>query len=378
MSLAAYDGTNAPTLKVQFYKSGTWTDVITTDLRSIHTMRGRQRADLSIEPGRATIILDNHSGIYDPDYTTASTWVVSGASILNAGLQMRIIRTWSATSYVSFVGIMESPDLDPGFDATATFNFVDAMGQISAVEMPSLPNYQYINEPTATRVGRVLTAAGFTGTRSLSGTVHMQETTEGINALTLIQQCVDVQAGAFYISRTGVATLLDLGHKFSRPTQLLFDDLQGTNTVEYDSIKTQSGALQLINKAIIKRWKMKEHVATNTASVTKWGVTRTRTVVALVVSETQAQKLALYYAGKDANPKTTVSQIDFCALALGVLYPDFLSCELMDQVTVNRTTVDGRALVMHLVIEGMQEDITPDDWRVTFYTSPINPTNITL
>ena len=377
MTLAAYDGTNAPTVKIQFYKSGTWTDVSATDIRSIHEVRGRQRPDQPIAPGTCTVVLDNHSGIYDPDYTATSTWVVSGASILKAGLQMRVIKTWSATSYVTFVGILETPDLDAGFDATVTFTFTDALAQISSVQMKALPSYQHNLETTATRVGRILTAVGFTGTTSLSGTIQMQSTTEGLNAMTLIGQCVDAQAGDLYISRTGVATLLDLSHKFSRPTQLLFDDLLSTNSVEYDGIKTQSGALQVINNAIVTRGKLKQKTSTYSTSVTKWGL-KTFQIEALGASEVHAQNLATYYARKDADPHTTVSQIDFCALALGALYPDFLSCELMDQLTVNRTTVDGRALVMNLVIEGIDSLVTADDWRVSFYTSAMNGYSITL
>src|ERR1019366_2804292 len=285
MTLAAYDGTNAPTVKVQFLKSGTWTDVLSADTRQVHYTRGRQRPDLSIDPGRATIVLDNHSGIYDPDYTSASTWVVSGASILNAGLQMRVVLTWSGTSYVTYTGIMESPDVDAGFDANVTFTFIDHLAQISAVTLKALPSYQHNLETTAARVGRILTAAGFTGTTSLSGTLQMQSTTEGLNALTLIGQCVDAQAGAFYISRTGVATLIQHTDKFSRPTQLFFDDLQSTNSVEYDAIKTQPGILQLVNRAIITRGKLKQKTSTYQPSVTKWGVTRTKEVEALLAND---------------------------------------------------------------------------------------------
>lgn len=379
MTLAAYDGVNAPTLRVQFYKSGTWTDVTASDVIGVHFMRGRQRADMSIAPLAATIDFDNRSGFYDSDYLGGSSpWVVSGASILRAGLRCRLVATWSSVDYVLFTGVLETPDLDAGFAGTASMTFVDDLAAIAKVEMPILPNYQHALETTATRVGRLLTACGFTGTRSLNGTIQMQSTTEGMNAMALIQQCVDVQAGAFYISRTGVATLLDLSHKFSRPTALLFDDSRTVaNSIEYDAIKTTSGALQVINQCVVTRGKYKQKVATYNPSVSKWGL-HTKKIEALVDSDVHAQNLAIYYARKDADPTTTVKQIEFSALSLGTLFPDFLSMELLDQITVNRTTVDGRTLVMNLVVEGIQQTITPTSWRVTLYTSPMNSFSITL
>jgi hypothetical protein len=375
--MAAYDGTNAPTVKVQFLKSGTWTDVLVADTRQISFTRGRTRADQSPVAGHATIILENYLGIYDPDYTTASTWVVAGSSIIRDGLRCQIVATWAATAYVLFTGKMESASVDPGFDPTATMTFIDGLAEIAKVEMPSLPSFQYLNETAATRVDRILTKVGWTATRSLTGTLAMQSTTQGLNALTMIEQCVAVQAGSFYISRTGAATLLLHTDKFSRPTQLLFHDDRSIYTVEYDQITTTPGTLQVVNQAVIVRGKMRQKVAKNTTSVTKWGL-KTRYVEAFIQNEVHAQNLAHYYAYRDSNPTTTVSSVSFSALALGVLFPDFLTCELQDQVTVKRNTVDGRLLTMNLVVEGMDHTITPTDWRVTFNTSPMNPYRMTI
>ena len=375
--MAAFDGVNGPTWRVQLYKSGTWTDVLVADVQEIRLKRGRTRADQPPVAGVANITLDNMSGIYDPDYTATSTWVVGGVSIIRDGLAGRIIATWASTTYVLFVGVLETALVDAGFSPTVTLTFIDGLAQIAKVEIPFLPSYQYLNETTSARVGRVLTACGWTAGTSLTGTLQMQSTIQGLNALTMIEQCVAVQAGAFYISRNGVATLLPNTDKFSRPTQLLFHDDRSTNTVEYDSITTSPGTLQVINHAIVTRGKLKQKVATYTASVTKYGL-KSLYIEAFIQSDVHAQNLAHYYAWKDATPQTTVTQIQFSAIALGALYPDFLSCELQDQVVVKRNTVDGRLLNMNLVIEGMDHTITPSNWLVTFNTSPMNPYRVTI
>lgn len=378
--MAAFDGVNGPTISLELYKRNieTWVPVTATDIKEISFTRGRTRADQPMVAGNATVVLDNITGKYDPDYTVASTWVVSGVSVIRDGLRGRIIATWDEVEHILFVGKMETANVDAGFEAKVSINFVDGLAGIAAVEMPTLKSFLYLNETTSTRVGRILTAAGWPiGDRSLTGTLAMQSTIQGANALTMIEQCVKAQAGAFYISKTGIATLERHTAKFSKSTLLDFNDNRAADTIEYDNIMTSPGTLQVINEAILTRGKMKEKRAKHKSSITKYGL-KTLHIEAFIQSETKAQNLAIYYAYKDAIPKTTVTQIQFGALALDVLYPDFLSCELQDQVTVKRKTVDGRDLTMHLVIEGMSHVITPKDWRVTFNTSPMNQKNITL
>jgi len=89
----------------------------------------------------------------------------------------------------------------------------------------------------------------------------------------------------------------------------------------------------------------------------------------------------LYESRKLALPDTYVERIEFNGLVVaknGLLYPDFLSTELADQVSVQRTTYDGRPLQWNLVVEGMKHTITQNNWIVSFNTSDINPYSITI
>jgi hypothetical protein len=378
--MSAFDGTNGPTLKVQFWNGSAFADVTTTDLRSVDLMRGRTRADQRISAGTMTIILDNRSGNYDPD-NLSGTWVSSGVSLLRAGLRARLVANWSGTGYILFDGYLETPDADANFDAFSTMVFTDAIASFAKVTIPALNDFYYQGETTTTRMGRLLNYASWpTGSswRSLTGSVTLQATTQGMNMMDMVEQCVQAEGGAFYVSRSGVATFLNLQHKFSRPTMLLFDDSQASGTVEYYNLKTTAGTLQLVNDATINRGKLKIKTARYAPSVTKYGQIRRVAVDAPIFVDNVASKLALYLARKDGDPKTTVSQVSFTALALNTLYPDFLAIELMDQLTVNRQTVDGRSLSMNLVLEGAHHVITPENWDVTYYTSPMNPYRVTL
>ena len=102
------------------------------------------------------------------------------------------------------------------------------------------------------------------------------------------------------------------------------------------------------------------------------------TVNAPILNDSDADNLALYLSRKDSSPMTLVETIGFSALAFGSLYPDFLALEIGDQLTVERTTVDGRSLTLYVVVEGYNHHITQDDWRTDIMTSPMNPYSITI
>lgn len=373
-----YSGTDAPYVDVQFVKSGTWTTVTSTDLREISIRRGRQRRDFRFDAGIATIVLDNAAGLYDPDITTG-TWVVAGKSILVAGLQARIVATYGATSYVLFAGILESNIVNQGFDVTATLTITDGLAQLGKafIKPLSATQYQnyYVGEKTGERAARILDLVGWpSADRAIGGVAEMQGTEQNAYAIDLLNECANVEVGDFFISRDGKATLRVLNDKFSVPTRLEFSDVrpQPTNTIEYESITTEPGTLQLTNQAVVRWSGSVEYRATVTASAAAYGVSSLN-LTTPTYGKVRAKRTARLLAKMNADPSTRLTSVSFNALALGALYPDFLQCELLDQVTVHRTTVDGRALTWTVVIEGMDHDITPGNWSTTFYTSPMNP-----
>ena len=378
--MPSFDGVTTPAVTVQFLKSGTWTSVTTTDLIQIDIRRGRTRQSERDQAGLSVIVFNNTSGYYDPDNTSGSNpWVVSGTNILRDGLQMRIVATIGGTSYYLYYGFLEETKVNQGEAPSATMTFVDGIAYIADAQAPALATSAFA-ETAATRVGRMLTYAGWTGSTSLTGTVGMLATTQNRSCMALIYQAVDAIAGRFYISRSGVATLVPLANKFSRPTQLLFTDNQASNTVPYSQLYTNPGTYYVVNQAIVDRGEAKQYTSRYNPSVSAYGIAK-NVLDAPVATDSNAQNLALYESRKNATPDTYVERIDFNALAVGtygLLYPDFLSTELADQVSVVRTTYDGRTIQWNLVVEGMGHTITQNNWLVSYTTSAINPYSITI
>ena len=378
--MASFDGVTTPAVAVQFLKSGTWTSVTTTDLIQIDIRRGRTRQNERDQAGISVVTFNNTSGYYDPDNTSVSNpWVVSGTNILRDGLQMRVVATIGGTAYPLYYGFLEETKVNQGEAPSATMTFVDGIAYIADAQAPALATSAFA-ETAATRVGRMLTYAGWTGSTSLTGTVGMLATTQNRSCMELIYQAVNAIAGRFYISRSGVATLVPLADKFSRPTQLLFTDNQASNTVPYSQLYTNPGTYYVVNQAIVNRGEAKQYTSLYEPSANAYGIAKS-VIDAPVATDSNAQNLALYESRKLATPDTYVERIDFNALAVatyGLLYPDFLATELADQVSVVRTTYDGRTIQWNLVVEGMAHTITQNNWLVSYTTSAINPYSITI
>jgi hypothetical protein len=194
----------------------------------------------------------------------------------------------------------------------------------------------------------------------------------------MLEQCANVVGGRFYVSRTGIATLVPLANKFSRPTQLLFSDQGDANSVGYDGIITNPGTDYVYNEAIVFRGPgVLQYSAKFNASVTTYGL-KSKKLDAPVSNTTSAANLALYAARKDADAVVLAEQIDFTAIGIGALATDFLETELNDLVQVKRRTYDGRNITINSVVEGMAHSITTDNWRVSFFTSVVDPYTITI
>ena len=358
-----------PTLGVSFGTGGTFTAVSADLILSVSIRRGREQQNLFLNAGTAYVILNNQSGAFDPS-NTSSPWY----GTLVAGMQVQI----SGNGIVIYTGYLEDNAVDQGIYPTVSLTFVDGIATFGKTMIPALATSQY-QETAAARAARILDASGWSATaRSLTGTTQMMSTTLGLAAMDLLEQCANVIGGRFYISRTGVATLVPLSDKFSRPTQLLFSDQGDANSVLYDGVITNPGTDYVYNEGVVYRGPGQTQVSAKyTPSVSTYQL-KTKKLDAPTNTTTAATNLAYYAARKDADAAVLVEQIDFSAIGIGALATDFLSTELFDMVTVKRLTYDGRYLDINCVVEGMAMTIDSNNWRVSYFTSLVDPYTITI
>lgn len=391
------DGTVSPAIKVQLWRRDQpsiyqfWDTLPPTDLMLVSFRRGRSRPDFGYDAGVMTVVLDNASGQYDPDWT-GSDWY----PLLAAGTKFRLVATWDEVDYVLFTGYLESNQLDHGFAPTSTLTVADAISRISAIPTTAMADAlydtEYDDEPvydsSGTPKGRLvrLLAAGlggFLGDAVGGDQIDVPDDLlrkltpirSGSNFTQILDECALAEGGIWYVTKDNKLGMYRADNKFDRPTRLYLSDSRATNTVEYDTIQVSPGALILCNDARLsvpgRNSNDEQYWWQYTSSVTSFGI-KSIQMTAPIYNTDWAQTLCKYYSRRYAEPKSYASHVEFSAQALGVLYPDLLSCELADLLTVERTTVDGRTLTWNCVIESIEHEITPDSWRVAFDTSPVN------
>ena len=361
---------NAPSITVAFGINSVYTNVSADLILEVDIRRGRQYQNDFLESGTAAIILNNQSGAFDPSNTSSAYY-----SILVAGMQVRI----TANSTVIYTGVLEDNAVNQGIYPTVSLVFVDGLAQIAQAIAPALATSSF-SETAALRATRALDLAGWPGggSRSLTGSTVMLKTKQNMSCLEMLEQCANCVGGRFYVSRTGVATLVDIADKFTRPTRLLFSDQGDANSVGYDGLITNPGTDFVYNEAIIFRGPKKtQKTARYATSVSTYGL-KSKKLDAPISVDATAANLALYAARKDADAVVLAEQIDFTAIGIGALATDMLETELNDLVQVKRLTYDNRNITINCVVEGLAHSITADNWRVSYFTSVVDPYTITL
>jgi len=389
--MALFDGSNAPTLTVEFdlgkvgiftlgisllggtdvlgtATSSNWQAIPTTDVRSIAIRRGRTREDQANQPGTLALVLENRSGNYDPD-NLSSTYIWNGYSILTRGLGVRVSATWSGTTYVIYRGYLEQIGVDASLDPVTTFQFTDALAQIGAYTLTAISS-SYSGDTTSARVNRVLDAIGWSASlRNISGSRTMQPTTYGTTALALSEQADNCEYGRFFADRQGNLTLLPYESLLTSPFRFTLSDTRNSGTIEYDTITEAPGAKYLINTVTLNQTSTTNQTAINSLSVVRYG-TYQKAVDAPLLDNSVAATMAQVYADQNALPSTRVERVEFDAVGLSSIWPSLLQTDLGDNVNVQRTTVDNRTRTFISLVESIDIDITPFNWRVGMNLSP--------
>lgn len=387
--MSLYDGTNAPTItveidlgKVGFFTIGTsslggtdvlgvmtsnWTAFPTADVRSLSIRRGRTREDQAVQPGVLNLTLDNRSGAYDPD-NSASSYNWNGYTLLTAGLAIRVKATYASIAYVIYSGFLENIDSDVSLDPVSVFTVTDALAFLARQNVSIVAP----QETSSNRVARILNAINWSTTdRSLTGSRTLVAETISDNALDSSEYASTSEFGRLFASRDNKIVLQPYEALFTNAFRGTLSDSRAAGTIEYDNIQTNPGSRYLINIASVTDGNGAVVTATNVNSFARYGSYQRFVTTKLDPAVSSVSALATLISDRNALPSTRVDSIDFSVVGMDAsVWPQFLQSELGDNLNVERTSVDGRARVFTSLIESINYDITPNDWRVHFDLSP--------
>lgn len=242
-------------------------------------------------------------------------------------------------------------------------------------------------DTAAERIGRILTAAGYTGTAALeSGERRCGDHNLAGSALQLLQQVDATEQGRFFIAADGTPTLHNRHHNItasrSITTQATFSD---------DAVaRSQTGAsdvpfygpgptltmdvAQTINEVTVTSPTIPSGVvAGDDTTQAVYGV-QARSIETIARSPRDAESVGRYLVLKYAEPQLRADTWTVKPERKPVVWSTVLGLELGDRVIVERTPQNvGDQIQIPLYLEYIQEKVTPDDWVITFGGVPAEP-----
>jgi hypothetical protein len=198
----------------------------------------------------------------------------------------------------------------------------------------------------------------------------MQPTTFGDTALSLGEQIARCEFGRFYADRLGNLTLLPYESLFTTPSRMKFSDTRASETVEYDTIVTNPGDKYIVNQATINQATGVSQTSSDTTSQSRFGI-YPKSYDAPLLDNSTAGALAAIIVARYSLPRTRIDRIEFDAVGLdSSVWVSLLQTDLGDNCVVERTTVDSRTRIFNSLVESIQYDFTPYNWRVGMDLSP--------
>lgn len=366
--------------------SSTWTDIPVDVLRSISIRRGKTQENQVVQPGECTIVLDNRSGDFDPMNQDSPYWIslipsVGGYSYWSTNLGIRVVASWEGNDYVIYQGYLEQLSLDYGLNPTVSVTFVDALAWIAKQQIPAIPSTtlpEGLGDPVWARFDRILDkldgTAGFpSALRYLDFSVNntLYGTRYGQDALSLLQTAADCGPGRFFVDAEGRVRLLAWDGGFD--AGLTLSDSQAFGTVGYDIIEVDPGSKYLLNFVTINKIDADGNVTGSVSAADADSELRFGPSQAVYDLPTNtAEGLANFLANQYSEPFDRVRLVAFSHTNLGGNFIKTLLTDLGDYVTVERTTYDGRSLQFFCQVEGIEHEITPSTWTMSYICSTID------
>lgn len=363
------------TWDVSTFDSGTfgpdivWTD-ITADIRQLTTNLGRQREGDRYYGGMS-LVADNRTGKFTPG-NLAGPFVSAGVSQIRPRVPIRVRTVWAGVPYALAYGFVSDwGDRFPqfGFDAMTQISVVDAWLKIASVNPFGSP-LTGAGETSGQRVQRIATAAGWTlPTNVQQGVATMQATTLAQNLSTEMLLTADSEGGQVWCDPDG--TLVFEGRnsliESTRSSMARVTFGPGTGEIPMSDIQMSQAADRLANQFLLARAGGTQQVAADQTSIALYGpIPYTRHDLICESDATVAGIAGIELAARKDPEYRPASVMIQAALNPSLMWPWALGLRIRDRVNVKvNSTVSGVTTTHHCFVEGVQHDVSPQQWATT-------------
>jgi hypothetical protein len=344
---------------------------VTEYVLSVGVTRGRtDQLRSQFQPGVCQIVLDDRASgrSFDPA-NTASPYYEGDLGI--APRRFMQVYAGTAGDEPLFVGRVQ--DLDITYEqpdlSTCTIIGVD---DLSSFAKTTLLAFTPPQELTSVRVARILDrpeVAYSTATRNISTGVATLGTfayDDGDSVAGALQQVAEAEDGRFFIARDGDATFQPrIAFTFSTAIATFSD---GGTAIPYQTLETLYGAETLYNSATITTQGNAVGTATDSGSVSEYGINNYSLNDLPLADANQAATLAQNIVAKYKDPVSRFVQIGVTMNGLTPAQIEAIdSFEIGDVISVvkNFTTGSPTSISQDVFIERIAHQITPGIHQVT-------------
>jgi hypothetical protein len=345
---------------------------ITDVVQSISIQRGRHKPLDVFGPGTMSVSINipNTNRNYDP-FNTSSPYYNTFTE--QPGLApLRQIRLSRNGAYL-FTGRVTTYNQQYNMAGLTSYQ-INAADDIYVLSQGSLPQTATSVQTSSARITSVLSAAGYTGTTSLTAspitTLGAYTIPSGTNVNAYLNRIQQAEQGRIFCSKTNVLTAQPrTGTTLAAPTATFNDT--GTAT-PYDNIIVEFDQQSVINNSniTIESGGTLQN-ANNTGSIAEY-FTQTEAITdSLLSSDAQAATLASYLLYPTPKPRFTNVSTTFASLT-DAQKTALAPIEIGDTVQATKTFASGTplAITQDLSVEGIDHVIDMNTGhRMTLWTS---------
>jgi hypothetical protein len=344
---------------------------VTEYVLSVGITRGRtDQLRSQFQPGVCQIVLDDRASgrAFDPA-NTASPYYQGDLGI--APRRFMQVYAGTAGDEPLFVGRVQDLDIEYAQPDLSTCIIV-GIDDLSSFAKTTLLAFTPPQELTSARVNRILDrpeVSYSTATRSISTGVATLGTfpyADGDSVAAALQQVAESEDGRFFIARNGNATFQPrITFTFSTAIATFSD---GGTAIPYQSLDVLYGAETLYNSVTVTTQGNALGTASDSASITQYGITNYSLNDLPLADATEAASLAEGIVNKYKDPISRFTQIGVTMNGLTAAQIEAIdSFEVGDVISVvkNFATGSPSSIAQDVFIERIAHQITPGIHQVT-------------
>jgi hypothetical protein len=343
--------------------------------------RAYNRLSDSFQGGRATVVLQDQTGQWNP----ANTGSIYYPNVLPMR-KIQLAATYAGTKY--FLG---------SFYIQAWRYTAPQEGQVGYVTLDCVDGFQLLNLSTVStiagspagqlsgaRINAILDAASFPNSQRTidvgQSTMQADPGTANRSALSAIQLIEQSELGAFYFDQYGNAHFVDRQSSVQAQGAAATKFADDGSGITYQQVTYDFSDTGLINSAAITINSGTAQTASNATSIANYFQhNRTRTGLMM---ETDAQALSMAQSIVASRSDTTI-RVESVTINTGdgsvpARVVAGLELDYFDPITVQQTQAGGSSISTTLVIQGVSYDIAPNKFMTTFIVADPYATGFVL